>query len=271
MDSRVDRSASSWPNPGPGRLAGRVALVTGASRGIGAAIARAFAAEGAAVALGCGPSPEQKALATELAAELAGRGAAVVVIEADLADAAAIEQMVSEARSVLGPLDVIVANAAAQDKIAWRDITIEKWDHVQKVNVRGTWLLVKAAYPDLVASVHASVITLTSVMVETGQTGSMHYTASKAGVIGLTRALARELGEDDVRVNAVMPGAIRTEYEVEHSPDAAAACDRIIPHQALKRRGHTDDLTGLFVYLASDDSSFITGQVINVDGGWVHY
>lgn len=254
-----------------GRLAGRTALITGASRGIGAAVARAFAAEGAAVALGHEPQPEMTALADELAAELVDSGADAVAITADLADPHAADDLIAASRQALGPLDVVVANAAAQGRVPWREITVEQWDYVQNVNLRGSWLLARAAYPDLVASDHASIINVTSVMVETGQVGSLHYTASKAGIIGLTRALARELGADGIRVNAVMPGAIRTEHEAERVPDGSANFDRITSVQSLKRRGRANDLVGAFVFLASDESSFMTGQVVNVDGGWVHY
>jgi 3-oxoacyl-[acyl-carrier protein] reductase len=250
-------------------LAGRVALVTGASRGIGAAVARAFAAAGGAVALAHEPAPEMAALAQDLAGELERQGGRAVALGADLADPAAVERLVATAREQLGPLDVLVANAAALPRAPWHEITVDQWDHVQHVNLRGTWLLVRAAYPDLRASAHASVITVTSVMVETGQPGALHYTASKAGIIGLTRALARELGEDGIRVNAVMPGAIRTEHEIELAADADAAFARITAKQALKRRGFADDMVGAFVFLASDEAGFITGQVVNVDGGWV--
>ena len=108
-------------------------------------------------------------------------------------------------------------------------------------------------------------------MMMTGQPNALHYTASKAAILGMTRELAREMGPDGVRINAVMPGAIRTEQEVEMSPDADAAAERIIPRQSLQRRGYAEDLVGAFAFLASDDASFITGQVICVDGGWVMY
>lgn len=254
-----------------GRMDGRVALVTGASRGIGAAVARAYAAEGAAVALGYEPRRDMKALATDLASELAAAGGTAMAVEADMADPDAVPAMVEQARSSLGPLDVVVANAAAQRRVPWRDISVSEWDHVQQVNLRGTWLLARAAYPDLAASEHGSLITVTSVMTQTGQTGMLHYTASKAGIIGLTRALARELGDEGIRVNAVMPGAIRTEREIDRVPDEQTNFERITAVQSLKRRGYADDLAGAFVFLASDESSFMTGQVLNVDGGWVHY
>jgi 3-oxoacyl-[acyl-carrier protein] reductase len=179
-----------------------------------------------------------------------------------------VEGLVDQARQALGPLDIIVANAAAGGHAHWREITVEQWDHVQAVNLRATWLLARAAYPDLAASDHASFVTVTSIMAETGQPGSLHYTASKAGIIGITRALARELGPYEIRVNAVMPGAIRTEQEVELFDDEQALFDQLVAQQSLKRRAFATDLAATFVFLASDDSSFMTGQVVNVDGGW---
>ncbi len=254
-----------------GRLAGRVALITGGSRGIGAAVARAYVAEGAAVAVGYQPVPEMERLADALVDELVAVGGMAVAIPADLADPEQVESLVAAARESLGPVGIIVANAAASIPTPWRDIPVEQWDLVWDVNVRATWLLARAAYDDLVESGSGSIITVTSVMVETGAPGRIDYTASKAGVIGLTRALSRELGPDGVRVNAVMPGAIRTEHEVDAEPSSAVAASRILPLQALQRRGYAEDLAGAFVYLAGDDSSFVTGQVINVDGGWMHY
>lgn len=253
------------------RLAGRVAIVTGASRGIGAAVARAYAAQGAAVAVACEPSPEPVRLAEEVAAELRATGANAVAVPADLADPEAVESLVDAARQQLGPVDVVVNNAAASGVASWLEIGVAEWDHVQRVNVRAPWLLARAAHPDLKASGRGVIINVTSVMVETGQPGRLHYTASKAALIGMTRALAREVGSDEVRVNAVMPGAIRTEHEVELSPDADLLFEPIVSRQALKRRGFADDMGGVFVFLASEESSFITGQVVNVDGGWVHY
>ncbi|SDU84749.1 SDR family NAD(P)-dependent oxidoreductase [Jiangella alkaliphila] len=252
-----------------GRLAGRVALVTGASRGIGAAVARAFAAEGASVALGYEPRPDMAVLAEDLATELRTAGTKAVALSADLADPDAVEELVDGARAHLGPLDVVVANAALSAQSSWRDISVADWDRVFAVNLRGSWLLARAAYPDLVAGGRGSIITVSSVMARTGQAGALHYTASKAGIIGLTRALARESGPDGVRVNAVMPGAIRTEHEEALEPDPDAVFEQITAVQALKRRGSADDLAGAFVYLASDESAFVTGQVLTVDGGWV--
>jgi len=233
-------------------------------------VARAYVAEGAAVVIGHEPTGPMTQLADELVEELTGRGGPAVAVPADLAEPGGPATLVDAARRAFGPVQVVVANAAASGRSPYEEISVETWDHVQAVNTRGTWLLAKAARDDLIAT-GGSIITLTSVMVETGQPQAVHYTASKAAILGMTRALARELGPHSVRVNAVMPGAIRTENEVEMSPDAHAAAGRIIPLQSLPRRGVAADLAGAFVFLASDEASFITGQVINVDGGWVMY
>lgn len=253
-----------------GRLAGRTALVTGASRGIGAAVARAFVAEGASVAVAHEPTPDMADAATRLVAELRAAGGTAVAVAGDLADPSGPADVAEQARAALGPVGVLVANAAASGRSPYQDITVEQWELVQAVNTRGTWLLAKAVRDDLIAT-RGSITTLTSVMVRTGQPWAVHYTASKAAILGMTRALARELGPHHVRVNAVMPGAIRTENEVELEPDADAAAREILPLQSLPRRGVADDLAGAFVFLASDEASFVTGQVINVDGGWVMY
>ncbi|WP_152362317.1 SDR family NAD(P)-dependent oxidoreductase [Microlunatus speluncae] len=252
-----------------GRLADRNALITGASRGIGAAVARRFAAEGARVIIAHQPTPERTAEAEAVAAEIRADGGRAEPLPADLADPAAIARLVERAAATWGGLDIVVANAAYETHRAWLEITAEEWDLTQAVNVRGTFLLARESHSHLRASAHPSFIALTSVMVDTGMVGALHYTTSKAAIIGLVRALAREIGPEGIRVNAIMPGAIRTENEVAHNPDPAAAEQRILPLQSLQRRGYADDLAGAFVFLAGDDSDFITGQIITVDGGWV--
>lgn len=253
------------------RLRGRVAIVTGASRGIGAAVARAFADEGAAVAVCHEPRPDATDQAEQVATEIRADDGRAVAISADLADPGAIDTLTGTVRAQLGPIDIVVNNAAVSARARWLDISVAEWDHIHQVNVRGSWLMARAAYPDLRDSGHGCVINVTSIMAATGMTGALHYTTSKAGIIGLTRALARELGTDGIRVNAVMPGAIRTEHEVERTPDANDIFDTVTSAQALKRRGYATDLAGGFVFLASDESSFVTGQVLTIDGGWVTY
>ena len=252
---------------GSQRLAGQVALITGGSRGIGGAVVRAFVSEGAQVAINYLDHPERKKEAEDLVAQF---GNNVIVLAGDLSDPEVPAALVKATQAKFGKITTIVANAAVLQLKPWREITVADWDFMQAVNVRATWLMINAAYDDLKKH-QGNIITVTSVMTETGQPGQIHYSTSKAAIIGLTRSLAREIGADGVRINSVMPGAIRTEHEVSLAPDPKPVDDLILPLQSLKRRGYPIDLAGAFVFLASEDAAFITGQVINVDGGWVMY
>lgn len=252
-----------------GRLDERVALVTGASRGIGAAAATHLARLGASVVVASEPRSDRIAEAETVVASIIAEGGRARVATADLADPGETERLVATAAEAWGRLDIVIANAAATGTTAWNEITVEAWDRIQDVNVRGTYLLARAAQPWLLRSPSPSFIAVTSVMAETGQPGALHYTASKAAIIGMVRALARELGPTGIRVNAVMPGAIQTEDELQRFPDQERVNAEILPLQALKRRGVPSDLGGAFGFLAGDLSGFITGQIITVDGGWV--
>jgi 3-oxoacyl-[acyl-carrier protein] reductase len=249
------------------RLAGQVALITGGSRGIGGAVVRAFVAEGAQVAINYLDHPERKKEAEDLVAQF---GNNAIALAGDLSNPEVPAALVKATQAKFGKITTIVANAAVLQLKPWREITVADWDSMQAVNVRATWLMINAAYDDLKKH-QGNIITVTSVMTETGQPGQIHYSTSKAAIIGLTRSLAREIGADGVRINSVMPGAIRTEHEVSLAADPKPVDDLILPLQSLKRRGYPIDLAGAFVFLASEDAAFITGQVINVDGGWVMY
>jgi 3-oxoacyl-[acyl-carrier protein] reductase len=249
-------------------LDGRVALVTGASRGIGAAAARALSAAGAAVALGCEPSEEMTAAAERVAAELRRAGREAIVVPFDVTDEAAVEAGAERVRTELGSLDVLVANAARLDRGDWEELSMEDWRQTMAVNVEGAFTCCRAAARGMGAG--GSLITVGSVTLRLGTNGSVPYIASKGAVLGMTRALARELGPRGIRVNCVQPGAIRTESERELSADDGAD-ERLIALQCLPRRGLPDDLAGAFVYLAAEAGSFVTGQVLTVDGGWIHY
>lgn len=252
------------------RLDGQVALITGGSRGIGAAVVQAFVAEGARVAVNYLDTPERKSEAEALVAQLQAKGADLIALAGDLSDPTVPAALVHATQAKFGKITTIVANAAVMQLKPWREIAVADWDLMQAVNVRATWLLINAAYDDLKKH-QGNIITVTSVMTQTGQPGQIHYSTSKAAIIGLTRSLAREVGADGVRINTVMPGAIRTEHEVSLASDPKPVADLILPLQSLKRRGLATDVAGAFVFLASEDAAFITGQVINVDGGWVMY
>jgi 3-oxoacyl-[acyl-carrier protein] reductase len=253
-----------------GRLDDRVAIVTGASWGIGAAVAEAFAREGANVVVNTLPDDRMDGYASQVVDRITAAGGAAIKVPADISVPADVDTMVAAARDEFGDVDTLVTNAAHSQRAPWTEITMEQWDRTMAVNLRGAFLCAQAVHPGMLRRGRGSIITLTSVTVELGMAGLLGYVSSKAGIIGLTRALAREVGKDGIRVNAVMPGAIRTEQEIELEFDDAELTKLTEERQSLPRRGYAEDLTGTFVYLASDDSAFVTGQVITVDGGWVH-
>ena len=212
------------------------------------------------------------AMASEVVARIADAGGAAIKVVADITVPREVDEMVDRGREAFGDVDVLVANAAYSKRCPWNEISVEQWEHTMAVNLRGTFLCSKAVHPGMLRKARGSIITVTSVTVDLGMAGSLDYVASKAGIIGLTRALAREVGSDGIRVNSVMPGAIRTEHEVELETAGEDELARVMAErQSLPQRGYAEDLTGTFVYLASDDSVFVTGQIIAVDGGWIHH
>lgn len=252
-----------------GNLHGKIAVVTGASRGIGAAVVRRYCAEGARVVLSHFPEGEMAELAIDLADELTDLGHHVVPIAADVSDGVQVERLVAATIEAFGVPDVMVANAAAFHRGPWTEVTQDVWDGVFDVNARGTFLCAHSVLPRMIERGSGSIITLSSVTARAGVVGMLPYVASKGAIVAFTRALAREVGPSGIRVNAVAPGAIRTEAESESNTDSLG--DYMAKtFQSIPRRAHPDDLTGTFVYLASDDSDFVTGQVLAVDGGWVH-
>jgi 3-oxoacyl-[acyl-carrier protein] reductase len=234
-------------------------------------VCRAFAREGAAVAVHHLTDERGTREAAALAAELREAGAEAVAVGADVSRREEVERMVAQARAALGPIDVLVANAAASGRVAWTAIDDAEWRRVLAANLDGALFCSQAVFSDMRERGDGKIITVSSVMAELGAAGSLHYVTTKAGLIGFTRALAREVGKDGIRVNCVMPGAIRTEHEVEHFPDEERVAAVQAQVQSLPRRGVAEDLAGAFLYLASDESDFVTGQVIAVDGGWVNY
>lgn len=252
--------------PAAGRLAGRVALVTGGARGIGRGIATGLAAAGAAVCVDYATRAEE---AEETVARIVAAGGRAFAVRADVADAAAVDALVAEIVARYGGLDIVVNNAAITDAHRdWTEVTEEEWDRALAVNLKGCFLVVKAAYPHLRAGGHGRVINIASVTFLTGQGRLLDYVASKGGMIGFTRTLARDVGKDGVTVNAITPGAILTEAEVVMFPDQAAIARQMAGLQSIPRRGLPEDIAHAVVFLASDEASFITGQTLNVDGGW---
>jgi 3-oxoacyl-[acyl-carrier protein] reductase len=234
-------------------LDGRVAVVTGASRGIGRSAAQAFAAAGARVVVGYRTgADEAHALVEEL-----GDAVAVAVDVAEPAQVAALF-------AGLDRVDVLFANAGIYPTGPLESATVEEWDRVFDVNARGTFLCCQAAVPLLRAAGGGRIITIASNTIERAPRGTGVYAASKAAIVALTRVLAREVAADGITVNCVVPSLVETDAAVAAF---APALDLTVAAQAIQRRQQPEDLVGALLFLASDASAFVTGQTINVDGG----
>lgn len=239
-------------------------LITGASRGIGAETARRFAREGWAVAVNFHSSRSE---AEKLVQKLSNRGAKAIPIQADVSGSVQAERMVQEAEEALGPLDALVCNAGvALPQQLLTDTTDEQWRRVMSVDLDGVFYTLRAAVPGMVRRKRGAIVTVSSMWGVTGGSCEAPYSAAKAGVIGLTRALAKELGPSHIRVNCVAPGVTGTEMNGHLSLDDLAALEDETP---LGRIGTPEEVAQAIYYLASDRASFITGQVLRVDGGMV--
>jgi len=246
------------------RLKDKVIIVTGGGVGIGRAYAMGLAKEGARVVV----ADIQDNEAEKVAAEIRRLDGDAFAVPVDVTSAEKSRAMADAAVQKYGRIDVLVNNAAlysAIKKKPFAEITVEEWDKVMAVNVKGLFLCVQAVYPAMKKQGKGKIINISSGTALGGTPFFLHYVTSKAGVIGFTRALARELGPDSICVNAITPGATFTEIPRETvTPEQKEAMVRM---QALKRPEEPKDLVGTVVFLASDDAAFITGQTINVDGG----
>jgi len=206
----------------------------------------------------------------ELADRLTRGGGSAVAVRADVSLAADCDRLVATAIERFGGLDILVNNAAETDTHRdWTAISEADWDHVMAVNAKGLFLCFRAAHPYLVQSPAGRVVNIGSVTFHLGQARLLHYVSSKGAVVGFTRSLAREVGPSGITVNAVEPGAIRTEMEEELFPGQAEESARVMAtRQSLPRRGEPEDVAAAVAFLASDDAGFITGQTLLVDGGW---
>ena len=245
-------------------LAGRRILVTGAARGLGYAFAQALCAQGARVVLADLRAEQMKASVAELAAQgFDAHGVAV-----DVADPASIAACVEQTVARLGGLDGLVNNAAITDSGGKTvdELEIETWDRVMDVNVRGTWLVTRACRPALRASGRGAVVNLASDTALWGAPRLLAYVASKGAVIAMTRSLARELGADNITVNAIAPGLVDVEA-TQYVPEARHR--QYVEQRALSRNQLPEDVIGAVLYALSDLSRFVTGQLLAVNGGFV--
>lgn len=243
-------------------MQGKVALVTGGARGIGKAIAMKLAGQGADIAILDAGDPR---LTEQTVEELRALGVRACGAQCDITDYEQVTRAVGQVKEALGDVDILVNNAGiTRDKLALR-MTPEDFDAVLSVNLKGTFLMIKALYADFMRKRAGRIINIASISGLMGNAGQANYSASKAGVVGLTKTIARELAARNVTCNAVAPGFIETPMTASMNQDALQEAVKSIP---LRRMGKPEDVAEAVAFLAGDGASYITGSVINVDGGF---
>jgi len=253
------------------RLKDKTAIITGGAQGIGRAYAQGMADEGARVVI----ADINPAAAEKTAEALLAQGRQALALKVDVASEADTQEMARQAVAKFGSIDVLVNNAAILGKVKvsrvpFYELDLGEWDRMMAVNLKGTLLCCRAVFPQMKAQESGKIINVSTTGFYYGHANYVHYVASKAGVIGLTRSLAHELGDFNINVNCIVPGATMAE-----DPDDKAAVEkrtdritrRVVPKRCLKRVQYPEDLVGTAIFLASADSDFITGQSIVVDGG----
>lgn len=240
----------------------RVVLVTGASRGIGRETARQFALAGDRVAINF---HQHRDAAESLAAELAQAGCLALPVQADVSCRDQVEAMVEQIRQSLGPVDVLVNNAGIAQQKLFTDIQEQEWDRMFDIHVKGAFFCCQAVLPDMIRRHQGKIINVSSIWGMTGASCEVHYSSAKAALIGMTRALAREMGPSNIQVNCVAPGVIDTEMNADL--DDATRAD-LIDQTPLGVLGSAGDIAHTIVFLASAQAAFITGQIISPNGGF---
>jgi NAD(P)-dependent dehydrogenase (short-subunit alcohol dehydrogenase family) len=246
----------------PNRHQGRTAVVTGGAQGIGRAYARRLASEGAHVVIA------DIADAAAARDEIEADGGGATSVPCDVCDPSSVAALAA-AVADLGGADILLHNAGIYPMGPHDQITFEEWRRVLAVNLDSIFLLSQAFLPHMREQRWGRIVGISSAMFHAGAPGSLHYVASKGGVIGFVRALASEVGPDGVTVNAIAPGLIRSDGTSKGVHDKLGLFDMVVEHQAVKRTGLPQDLTGAISFLLSEEAEFITGQTLVIDGGLV--
>lgn len=242
-------------------LSGRVALVTGGSRGIGREISRQLAKHGAAVAVNYHTSEEQ---AESIRKEIEAEGGKAIIVQGDVRLPEDTERMVQEAVDGLGGLDILVNNAGFNRDTLILRMSLQDWDEVMELNLRAVFLCTKAALRPMMKNRWGRVINIGSVSGLAGNAGQANYAAAKSGLIGFTRAVAREMGSRNITANLVAPGLVITELTKDIRKEIVEGVKQRL---LIDRMGKAEDVAACVVYLASEGGSYVTGQVLSVDGG----
>jgi 2-hydroxycyclohexanecarboxyl-CoA dehydrogenase len=242
----------------------RVAVVTGAASGMGLAISQRLAGAGHRVAL----LDLDGDAAERAAAELRGSGASALAAKVDVSDRAAIDDAVERVRAELGAIEILVTSAGMDAFTPFMEITTEQWERILAVNLTGTFHCIQSVVPDMLAGGWGRIVTISSSSAQSGSPRMAHYVASKGGVMGLTRALAAELGPKGITVNTIPPGAIETPMSRRAQSDGNLPDTEIIAKMIpVRRMGTADDVAAACAFLCSEDAGYITGQTINLNGG----
>ena len=241
----------------------KVALITGSSRGIGRATAEIFAENGYAIAINCIQNTDA---AESIVADLRSLGKDAIFVQADVSSAEQVDRMVHSVRKTFGQIDVLVNNAGISQQKLFTEIDTDEWQKMFGVHVDGTFYCCKAVLPDMICRKSGTIINVSSIWGMVGASCEVHYSAAKAAVIGLTKALAKEVGPSGINVNCVAPGVIATEMNDAFDDDVLNQLKEDTP---LCRNGTAREIAELIYFLASDKASFVTGQIISPNGGFV--
>jgi len=247
-----------------GRLDGRVIIVTGASQGLGAAYARALASEGAKVCVSDIKSGRS------VVEQIRSSGGEAIDVISDVSSEQACDNMVAQTLKHFGHVDVLVNNAAIFTEVerkTFDKISVDEWDRMHAVNVKGAWLCCKAVVPVMRRSKYGKIINVSTSRFFQGVPYFLHYDSTKGAIIGITRGLSKELGEDNICVNAIAPGSTLSENVKKRTNWMGSGKAAQLANRAIKREQLPDDLVGSVIFLASAESDFITGQTLLIDGG----